>query len=83
MPVRITRDARAQFDGLPRDIQRRVTVMIERLERWPDVSGAKALRGPLAGHFRIRTGDYRVQFYVAGTDVVIEKVGNRDRFYDE
>jgi mRNA-degrading endonuclease RelE of RelBE toxin-antitoxin system len=83
MAVRITRDARRQFETLPRDIQRRVTLVIERLHEWPDVSGAKPLRGSLAGHYRIRTGDYRVQFHVKGVGVVIEKVGNRDRFYDE
>jgi mRNA-degrading endonuclease RelE of RelBE toxin-antitoxin system len=49
----------------------------------PDVSGAKALRGKLAGHYRIRTGDYRVQFTVAGDVVTIEKVGHRDGFYGE
>ena len=83
MPVRITREARQQFESLPREIQRRVSVIIERLEKWPHVSGAKPLRGFLSGHYRIRTGDFRVQFRVVGTDVVIEKIGNRDRFYDE
>jgi mRNA-degrading endonuclease RelE of RelBE toxin-antitoxin system len=52
------------------------------LEEWPDVSGAKPLRGSLAGHYRIRTGDYRVQFYTDKDDVVVEKVGHRDGFYE-
>ena len=44
----------------------------------------EALRGALAGHYRIRTGDYRVQFFVdAGGNPTIEKVGHRDGFYDE
>jgi len=54
-----------------------------RLEHWPAVSGAKPLRGRLAGHYRIRTGDYRLQFHVEGDSVVIERVGHRDGFYEE
>jgi mRNA-degrading endonuclease RelE of RelBE toxin-antitoxin system len=50
---------------------------------WPAVSGAKPLRGDLAGHYRVRTGDYRVQFYLDGDTVVIEKVAHRDGFYEE
>ncbi len=44
---------------------------------------AKALSGPLAGHWRLRTGDYRVQFRVEGELVIVEKVGHRDKFYQE
>lgn len=44
----------------------------------------KPLRNKLAGKFRIRTGDYRVQFYINDSgDPVIEKIGKRDRFYDD
>ena len=58
--------------------------IVHRLESWPDVSGAKPLRGDLAGHYRVRTGDYRVQFHLSGRDtLIIEKVGHRDGFYDE
>lgn len=57
--------------------------MIERLENWPAVSGAKPFTGRLAGRYRLRTGDYRVQFRVSGEAVIIEKVGHRDRFYED
>jgi mRNA-degrading endonuclease RelE of RelBE toxin-antitoxin system len=39
--------------------------------------------GRLAGHYRIRTGDYRVQFYVEGETVIVEKIAHRDGFYEE
>jgi len=29
--------------------------LLERLEKWPNVSGAKPLRGNLAGRYRLRT----------------------------
>jgi len=93
--VMVLPDALAQLDELPDKIVARVTRILERLRNWPDVSGAKPLRGELAGRWRLRTGDYRVQFYVergkpaqgeqpAEPDtVVVEKIGHRDGFYDE
>ena len=81
--VELTRDAEGQVDELPRAIRLRLLDVVRRLEKWPHVSGAKPLRGKLAGHFRIRTGDYRVQFFLEGEVAVIEKVGHRDGFYEE
>ncbi|MFN0011617.1 MAG: type II toxin-antitoxin system RelE family toxin [Phycisphaerales bacterium] len=84
--VRITPQAAAQVSALPFDIQLRVSQVVDRLSRWPAVSGAKPLRAGLAGRFRIRTGDYRVQFTVSGTGatavVTITKAGHRDGFYE-
>jgi mRNA-degrading endonuclease RelE of RelBE toxin-antitoxin system len=85
--VTITAEAQQELYDLPVSIQARVEKIFVRLERWPAVSGAKALSGNLAGHFRIRTGDYRVQFHVirgkTGDTVVVEKVGHRDGFYGD
>ena len=53
-----------------------------RLQQWPEVSGAKPLTGNLAGHFRVRTGDYRIQFSVTPETVIVERVGHRDGFYE-
>lgn len=81
--VLVTPEAQKQFDGLPFVIQTRIEKVYQRLERWPQVSGAKPLTGTLAGHYRIRTGDYRVQFFITGEVVTVEKVGHRDGFYGE
>lgn len=81
--VELVAAAQKQVDALPKVIRLRLLEVVLRLENWPNVSGAKPLRGSLAGHLRIRTGDYRVQFHVKGDTVVIEKVGHRDRFYEE
>lgn len=81
--VSLTSDAAEQLDGLSLTVHARVTKILERLERWPEVSGAKPLTGNMAGRFRIRTGDYRVQFRLDGQRVVVEKIGHRDGFYDE
>ena len=81
--VALTQSAQRDFAELPRVIQARVLSLLERLERWPDVSGAKSLTGNLAGRYRLRTGDYRLQFQVRGESVNVEKIGHRDRFYEE
>jgi len=73
----------AQLAALPPRILARVVELLTRLANWPHVSGAKPLRGNLAGHFRLRTGDYRVQFRVVDGEVVVEQIGHRDGFYDD
>lgn len=80
--VVISADALAEIEALPKSIRARVLAVVHRLERWPEVSGGRPLRGDLAGHFRVKTGDYRVQFHPTGDVLVIEKVGHRDGFYD-
>jgi mRNA-degrading endonuclease RelE of RelBE toxin-antitoxin system len=81
--VVLTSEALEQADHLPVSIFARVTKLIERLRRWPEVSGAKPLSGSLSGRYRLRTGDYRVQFFVQGEKVIVEKIGHRDGFYEE
>ena len=81
MEVRFTEEAGHQFDDLPLAIQARVLTIIDRLKHWPAVSGAKPLRGTLAGHYRIRTGDWRIVFRVRN-DVMIVRILHRSEVYD-
>lgn len=83
MNLRVTPEAAEDIEGLTPVIHTRVMWVLERLRNWPSVSGAKPLRGPLAGHYRIRTGDYRVQFRIERETVIIERIGHRSRFYEE
>ena len=83
MDVLLTPEAQRQFDRLPTLIKVRVLGVFERMRKWPAMSGAKALRAPLAGAYRVRTGDYRIQFRVDGKRLIVERVGHRDGFYDE
>ena len=75
-------EALKQLDSLPPEIVARMVKLYERLENWPKISGAKPLAGSLAGHWRLQTGDYRLQFRIEGVTVIVEKVGHRDRFYE-
>ena len=70
--VRLTDAAKAGRASLPRTIQARIVAIFKRLRSWPAVSGAKPLRGNLTGHYRMRTGDYRLRFRVEGDEVVVE-----------
>jgi len=74
-------DAAGQLEDLPKVIKARVVKIIARLAHWPEISGARPLRGKLVGHYRIRTGDYRLQFRVERDEVIVERIGHRDRFY--
>jgi mRNA-degrading endonuclease RelE of RelBE toxin-antitoxin system len=82
--VFLSQDAEAQMLDLPPVINARVRKVFERLRRWPQVSGAKVLKGQFAGQFRVRTGDYRVQFLrLDESRLLVVKIGHRDGFYDD
>ena len=86
--VVLTPQAATGLDELPVTIHVRILRILERLAKWPEVSGARPLSGSLSGNYRMRTGDYRVQFYTQGQSgpdatVVVEKIGHRDGFYGE
>lgn len=83
MEVTLNQDAQDQMIELQPTINVRVLGLIKRLEKWPNVSGVKALRGRLSGQYRVRTGDYRVQFVVLQDRLVVVQVGHRDGFYEE
>jgi mRNA-degrading endonuclease RelE of RelBE toxin-antitoxin system len=81
--VTLEQDAARQLGDLPKSMKARMVELIVRLAEWPNVSGARPLRGNLAGHYRLRSGDYRMQFRAEKDGVTIERVGHRDGFYDE
>ncbi|MGW8257309.1 MAG: type II toxin-antitoxin system RelE family toxin [Thermoguttaceae bacterium] len=81
--VTLTQRAADDIEQLSNPIHGRVLKLLVKLEQWPNISGAKPLRGELKGHYRLRTGDYRIQFHVSGDIVIVEKIGHRDGFYGE
>lgn len=81
--VTLLYDAAMQLGDLPKPIKARMVELMIRLADWPEVSGAKPLSGKLAGRYRLRTGDYRLQFRIEAGQVWVEQIGHRDGFYDE
>ena len=81
MQVLLTPEAQTDLDKLPVVIRARVLKIVERLRSWPDVSGAKALSGQLAGYFRIRTGDWRIVFQIVAPNVIVVRIKHRSQVY--
>lgn len=80
--VKLSPEAFRELERLPSPVRRRVESLVGRLVDWPAVSGSRPLRGWLRGRYRLRTGDYRVQFRVDGNEVIVEKIGHREGFYE-
>jgi mRNA-degrading endonuclease RelE of RelBE toxin-antitoxin system len=80
--IRITPEAEADLGHVPLAMRPRIQGIVDRLKLWPRVSGVKPLTHNWAGHFRIRTGDWRVVFRVQGSDVVIVRIQNRSEVYE-
>ena len=81
--VFLTPQAQEEFDTLPAVVKERMRRLFRRLADWPAVSGAKPLTGDLAGFYRLRTGDYRLRFYVRGDKVFVDRIGHRKDVYDD
>jgi mRNA-degrading endonuclease RelE of RelBE toxin-antitoxin system len=76
-------EAITDFQRLPLAIRARVASILERLANWPEVSGAKPLRGSWKGHFRIRTGDWRIVIKPVGQVLWIVRIDNRRDVYGD
>jgi mRNA interferase RelE/StbE len=76
-------EAQIAYDELPATIQARVNEVVKRLTNWPNVSGAKPLRGELVGHYRIRTGDWRVVFRPVTPRLLIVRIAHRRDVYED
>ena len=82
MTVLLTPEAQAELAEIPVAIRARVLKVLERLGAWPTVSGAKPLSGGWAGHYRIRTGDYRVVFRVVTPKLIVVRIQHRSKVYE-
>jgi mRNA-degrading endonuclease RelE of RelBE toxin-antitoxin system len=80
--VELNPEAQSNFDSLPVTLRIRVDTILRRLAEWPEVSGAKPMRGALKGHYRIRTGDWRVLFTVA-ENVIVVRIAHRSTIYED
>ncbi len=82
--LRIPRKVAKQLASLPARARERIVRRVEQLRNWPDHGqDVKALRGRLAGCYRLRCGSYRVLFQVVegAKLIVIEQVGPRGSVY--
>lgn len=80
--IEFLRTARKELSKLPKDIQQRIAVKIEKLKLNPYSPGVKALKNG-DGRLRFRVGDYRVIYKIEEDKliVLIVKVGHRRNIY--
>lgn len=83
MRVLFSEEGRPDFDTLPATIRARIIRIIQRLASWPNVAGARPLRGEWQGHHRIRTGDWRVIFHIVEPDLIIVRIKHRSDVYED
>jgi mRNA interferase RelE/StbE len=83
MRVSLTKEAALSLDELQSKIHVRVLKLLEKLTGWPKVSGVERLSGNWGGHFRVRTGDYRLVFRVEKDAILVVKIGHRKEVYDD
>ena len=81
--VVIAPEAQVEVRELPVTMRVRFDAVISRLEAWPNVSGAKPLRGAWKGHHRIRMGDWRVIFKVVRPSLIVVRVAHRSIIYED
>lgn len=81
--VSLTAEAARQLDEMTSPMVNRVQGLLEKLEQWPAVSGAKPLRGSLKGNWRLRTGNWRIVFKVKGDLVQVWAIDNRRDVYGD
>lgn len=82
--VRPHRQAMRDISGLPTQMQARIARRIDELADIPRPPDSRQLKGRLGFLRRLRVGKYRVAFSVddEAKEVVIWRVGHRDKFYD-
>jgi mRNA-degrading endonuclease RelE of RelBE toxin-antitoxin system len=83
MEVRLSAEAIEDYRHLPLVIRARVTAILEKLQHWPRVSGAKPLRKKWKGHYRIRTGDWRIILKPTNEILWIVRIDNRRDIYGD
>jgi mRNA interferase RelE/StbE len=68
---------------IPRNLRRRIAEAIEvRLAHSPQQYGVPLRKTP-KGYWKLRVGDYRVVYKVAGEDIVILAIRHRKTVYDD
>ena len=81
MKISASDQVAAWLRGLPPEPKMRVRAALKRLKDWR--GDIKALRGELAGFYRLRVGGYRIVFHLMGGQVIrLDYADIRDAVYE-
>lgn len=83
--ILIGNEAQRIYNKLDRGAKRLLDGIFDRLESWPEVSGALPLWGTAKGHFRMKTRGWRVIFHVdePTRELMIDKISDRSTAYED
>lgn len=79
--VLMTAGAKKDLDRLPMTIKARVAAVLATLTDYPQVSHVKALKGALAGTYRVRVGGYRILFTLGKGTLTVVSIDDRKDAY--
>ncbi|MBM3189704.1 MAG: type II toxin-antitoxin system RelE/ParE family toxin [Chloroflexi bacterium] len=70
--IRLTRDARASYEAADKALARQLNRCFDQLQEQPYMHpNIRRLRGPLAGQWRYRIGDWRVIYRVQEEERIV------------
>ena len=82
LKLAIKRSVLKDLRSLPKDVKGRAALSILELSTSPSPQGVEKLKG-YERLYRIRVGDYRIVYEIAGEDVTIVAVSHRKDVYRE
>ncbi len=81
--TRFLKGASRELERLDRPVARRIVQRIRWLAENIENIKPEALKGDLAGLFKLREGDYRIIYQIAHEDrlIIIHSIGHRSQIY--
>jgi len=70
------------IENIPANISNRIKKAIEQRLMVDPVKAGRPLRKSLAGHRKMRVGDYRVIYRVERNTIIVLKIGHRREVYE-
>ena len=69
--IRILKAAIKDLDGLDKPVARRIAARVQWLAEHAEEANPKALKGDLAGLYKLREGDYRIIYEIIRKEKII------------
>lgn len=75
--------AAEDIESVPQNFKNRIKNVLEKRLLIDPVKAGRPLRQSLAGHRKMRVGDYRIIYRVEHHSIIILKIGHRKDVYDK
>ena len=83
MALLLSRDSIKALAAMPKKEQAQLRERLKAIAAGPGARhpSVEAMQGQPSGRFRVRQGEWRAIFSFDGSDVVVERIGNRREVY--